>query len=345
MSVLTLILAGGQGSRLSILGEKRAKPAVPFAGKYRIIDFALSNAVNSGLYRVAVLTQYRPHSLMLHIGIGEPWDLNRAQPNGVRLWQPYRGRKDQDWYRGTADALYQNRSFIAEAGCDRLLILGGDHIYKQDYRDLLEFHDDKNADLTVAVMNVNQEEISRFGIMSVGSGQKITRFAEKPKQSDSTLASMGIYVFNTKFLLEQLEEDGHDKNSAHDFGKNIIFKGGLTIWEIQEYHIIYTKLGMNNISDTSSTRFELYFETDQLDAMWTRLSEAGVQIVHPLVEQPWGQRVFRVYDPDGHIVEMAEPMPAVILRFLSQGMSVEQIAQRTSMPPEMVGQIAAGPSR
>src|SRR5512138_3935918 len=167
MRVLTLILAGGEGSRLSILSEKRAKPAVPFAGKYRIIDFALSNAVNSELYSVAVLTQYRPHSLMHHIGIGEPWDLNRRWPNGVQVWQPYRGRSDQDWYRGTADALYQNRNFIRDDRSDTLLILSGDHIYKQDYRDMLRFHQDKDADLTVAVMNVPQEEVSRFGIMSV----------------------------------------------------------------------------------------------------------------------------------------------------------------------------------
>jgi len=224
MSVLTLVLAGGQGSRLSVLGEKRAKPAVPFAGKYRIIDFALSNAVNSDLYRVAVLTQYRPHSLMQHIGIGEPWDLNRAQPNGVQLWQPYRGRKDQDWYRGTADALYQNRSFIADSGCDRLLILGGDHIYKQDYRELLRFHDDKKADLTVAVMHVLPEETHRFGIMDVDSKDRIVKFTEKPKQAQSTLASMGIYVFNTDFLLNHLEEDGRDPNSSHDFGKSLIPK-------------------------------------------------------------------------------------------------------------------------
>lgn len=224
MNVLTLILAGGQGSRLSILGEKRAKPAVPFAGKYRIIDFPLSNAVNSGLYRVAVLTQYRPHSLMQHIGIGEPWDLNRAQPNGVQIWQPYRGRKDQDWYRGTADALYQNRNLIAESGTDRVLILSGDHIYKQDYRDLLNFHEAKGADLTVAVMNVAPEEVFRFGIMSTDATQRITRFTEKPKQSDSTLASMGIYVFNTRFLLQKLNEDAADLESSHDFGKNIIPK-------------------------------------------------------------------------------------------------------------------------
>ena len=222
MSVLTLILAGGAGSRLSILGEKRAKPAVPFAGKYRIIDFPLSNAVNSDLYRIAVLTQFRPHSMMEHMGIGDPWDLNRRPPNGLHIWQPFRGRSDQDWYRGTADALYQNRGFIQSDGSETLLILSGDHIYKQDYRDLLRFHQDKNADLTVAVMNVAQEEVSRFGIMTVDAGQKITRFAEKPKHSDSTLASMGIYVFNTRFLLKLLEEDAQDKGSAHDFGKNII---------------------------------------------------------------------------------------------------------------------------
>jgi len=224
MNVLTLILAGGQGSRLSILGEKRAKPAVPFAGKYRIIDFPLSNAVNSGLYRVAVLTQYRPHSLMQHIGIGEPWDLNRSQPNGVQIWQPYRGRKDQDWYRGTADALYQNRNLIAESDCDRVLVLSGDHIYKQDYRDLLRFHEAKAADLTVAVMHVPPEEVFRFGIMTTNAEQRIVNFTEKPKKSESTLASMGIYVFNTRFLLQRLEEDGADPNSSHDFGKNIIPK-------------------------------------------------------------------------------------------------------------------------
>lgn len=222
MSVLALILAGGQGSRLSILGEKRAKPAVPFAGKYRIIDFPLSNAVNSGIYRVAVLTQYRPHSLMQHIGIGEPWDLNRSAPNGVQIWQPYQGRKDQDWYRGTADALYQNRGLIAESGCDRVLVLSGDHIYKQDYRDLLSFHEAKGADLTVAVMHVAPEEVFRFGIMTTDAEQRITKFTEKPKKSDSTLASMGIYVFNTRFLLKRLEQDAADKTSSHDFGKNII---------------------------------------------------------------------------------------------------------------------------
>lgn len=224
MSVLTLILAGGEGSRLSILGEKRAKPAVPFGGKYRIIDFALSNAVNSGLYRVAVLTQYRPHSLMQHIGIGDPWDLDRRRPDGVQIWQPYRGRSDQDWYRGTSDALYQNRAFIREDGSDITLVLSGDHIYKQDYRELLAYHREKGADLTVAVMHVRPDEVHRFGIMSVDDTMRITKFTEKPKQSESTLASMGIYVFNTEFLLRRLEEDAQDDTSAHDFGKSIIPK-------------------------------------------------------------------------------------------------------------------------
>jgi len=224
MSVLTLILAGGEGSRLSILGEKRAKPAVPFGGKYRIIDFALSNAVNSDLYRIAVLTQYRPHSLMQHIGIGDPWDLDRRRPNGIQIWQPYRGRHEQDWYRGTSDALYQNRSFIAEDGSDITLVLSGDHIYKQDYRDLLRYHREKGADLTVAVMHVRPDEVHRFGIMSVDADNRITKFSEKPKQSDSTLASMGIYVFNTDFMLRRLEEDAQDTTSAHDFGKSIIPK-------------------------------------------------------------------------------------------------------------------------
>ena len=224
MSVLTLILAGGEGSRLSILAAQRVKPAVPFGGKYRLIDFPLSNAVNSDLYRIAVLTEYRPHSLMEHLGIGEPWDLNRRRPNGLQIWQPYRERCDPDWYQGTAGALHQNHDLIAEDGSDLLLVLSGDHIYKQDYRDLLRFHREKGGDLTVTVMHARPDEVHRFGIMSVDADQRITQFAEKPKQSESTLASMGIYVFNTAFLLRRLEEDARDSTTDHDFGKNIIPK-------------------------------------------------------------------------------------------------------------------------
>jgi glucose-1-phosphate adenylyltransferase len=159
---------------------------------------------------------------MHHIGIGEPWDLNRRWPNGIQIWQPYRGRNDQDWYRGTADALYQNRNFIADYRSDHVLVLSGDHVYKQDYRDLLRFHQETGAELTVAVMDVRPDEVNRFGIMSVDAQHRITRFVEKPRHSDSTLASMGIYVFNTEFLLRHLEEDARNPSSAHDFGKNII---------------------------------------------------------------------------------------------------------------------------
>ena len=221
MDVFSIILAGGEGSRLSILAEKRAKPAMPFAGKYRIIDFTLSNCANSGLSDIAVLTQYRPHSLNEHIGTGRPWDLDRTR-GGVRIWQPYRGRRDQDWYRGTSDALYQNRSFIASANCDTLLVLSGDHIYKQDYRTMLRQHEQSGADVTIAVMDVPADETHRFGIMSTGADNRIREFHEKPKTFKGTLASMGIYVFRTEYLLRKLEEDGRDPSSAHDFGRNII---------------------------------------------------------------------------------------------------------------------------
>lgn len=221
MDVFSLILAGGEGSRLSILAEKRAKPAMPFAGKYRIIDFALSNCTNSGLFDMAVLTQYRPHSLNEHIGTGRPWDLDRTR-GGVRIWQPYRGRRDQDWYRGTSDALYQNRSFIASTTSDTLLVLSGDHIYKQDYRTMLRKHEESGADLTIAVMDVPREETHRFGIMTTDQTGRIVEFHEKPKTFHGTLASMGIYVFRKDFLLEKLEADAQDPDSAHDFGHNII---------------------------------------------------------------------------------------------------------------------------
>jgi len=221
MKIFTVILAGGEGSRLSILAEKRAKPAMPFAGKYRIIDFVLSNCSNSGVSDIAVLTQYRPHSLIEHIGTGRPWDLDRNR-GGIRIWQPYKGRSDQDWYRGTADALYQNRNFIRAERSDTLLVLSGDHIYKQDYREMLRRHEDSGADLTVAVMEVPREEAHRFGIMKTDREHRVVEFYEKPREFQGTLASMGIYVFKTDFLLEKLEADAHESASDHDFGKNII---------------------------------------------------------------------------------------------------------------------------
>ncbi len=222
MKTLAILMAGGAGTRLTVLSDKRAKPAVPFAGKYRIIDFTLSNCVNSGIYDIAVLTQYRPHSLNAHIGIGKPWDLDR-QRGGVHLRQPYQGSSaDLDWYRGTADAVFRNLDFIQENQPDTVLILSGDHIYKMDYRPMLEYHQTKGADLTVGVMNVPLEETDRFGIMSVNRNMRVTEFNEKPKARDKgTLASMGIYVFSTDVLIRRLSEGGPEAPRI-DFGKDVI---------------------------------------------------------------------------------------------------------------------------
>ncbi|MEA3337158.1 MAG: glucose-1-phosphate adenylyltransferase [Chloroflexota bacterium] len=222
MKVVAMIMAGGAGTRLTVLSERRAKPSVPFAGKYRIIDFTLSNCVNSNIYNIAVLTQYRPHSLNEHIGIGKPWDLDRAS-GGVRLLQPYQaGGGTQVWYRGTADAVLQNLAFVKDLASDRVLVLGGDHIYKMDYAEMLRFHDEKRADLTVAVMNVPLEETDRFGIMSVDEDSRITAFHEKPRDRDKgTLASMGIYVFNADVLEQRLLQETQAFPDL-DFGKHVI---------------------------------------------------------------------------------------------------------------------------
>src|SRR5437762_14103215 len=184
--VLAVILAGGQGERLSLLSQKRAKPAVPFAGKYRIIDFALSNCVNSGITDVAVLTQYRPHSLHDHIGIGKPWDLDREK-GGIHILQPYRGHRESDWYQGTADAVYQNLDFIMESRYDYVLILAGDHIYRMDYRPMIEFHQQRSADVTLGAVVVPIEEGHRFGILETDAENRVISFEEKPKEPRGTL--------------------------------------------------------------------------------------------------------------------------------------------------------------
>lgn len=221
MRVVAMLLAGGEGTRLTVLSEKRAKPSVPFAGKFRIIDFTLSNCVNSDIYNVAVLTQYRPHSLNEHIGIGRPWDLDRSR-GGVRLLQPYQGRGNQDWYRGTADAVLQNLSYVDDRRADTVLILSGDHIYKMDYRQMLAFHQEKESDLTVAVMNVPVEQTDRFGIMTTNRQARVTEFSEKPKARDKgTLASMGIYIFRADVLRERLTA-GAEQFPDLDFGKHVI---------------------------------------------------------------------------------------------------------------------------
>jgi glucose-1-phosphate adenylyltransferase len=221
MRVVAMIMAGGAGTRLTVLSDKRAKPSVPFAGKYRIIDFTLSNCVNSQIFDVAILTQYRPHSLNEHIGIGKPWDLDRVR-GGVHLFQPYQARGSQEWYGGTADAVHQNLGYLRNRQADLALILSGDHIYKMDYRPMIAYHEEKGADVTVAVMNVPLEETDRFGIMSVNKAGRIVEFHEKPRTRDKgTLANMGVYLFNVESLAERLRE-GQKQEPDLDFGKHVI---------------------------------------------------------------------------------------------------------------------------
>ncbi|HSM39013.1 MAG TPA: sugar phosphate nucleotidyltransferase [Candidatus Limnocylindrales bacterium] len=214
--VLTLILAGGEGERLSILSQVRAKPGVPFGGKYRIIDFALSNAVNSGLTDVAVLTQYAPRSLMDHIGLGRPWDLDRTR-GGVTLLQPFIGRgRARDWYRGTADAVLQNMEYIADRQPELVLVLAGDHVYKMDYRPFIDLHRSSGAEVTCAVRTVPLEEAHRFGILDVDVSGRVTDFIEKPPNPPSNLVSMGVYVFSWPVLREILSPE------RVDFGRDVL---------------------------------------------------------------------------------------------------------------------------
>ncbi len=218
---VAMLLAGGQGSRLYVLTTKTAKPAVPFGGKYRIIDFPLSNCTNSGIDTVGVLTQYQPLVLNEYIGNGLPWDLDRTF-GGVTILPPYQGHNAAEWYKGTANAIYQNIEFINRYDADYVLILSGDHIYKMDYDKMLRYHKEKNADCTIAVIDVPMEEASRFGIMSTNEDGSIYKFTEKPKNPDSNKASMGIYIFNRQKLLDYLTADEADPASSNDFGKNII---------------------------------------------------------------------------------------------------------------------------
>ena len=233
MRTRAVILAGGEGQRLGVLTDRRAKPAVPFAGKYRIIDFTLSNCVNSGIFDIMILTQYRPHSLIEHIGAGRPWDLDRGFTGGVHVYQPYRGRLHTDWYRGTADAIYQNLSFVERGTPEIVLVLAGDHVYKMNYGALVAFHVEHNADVTIGTLNVSREEATRMGIVAVDGDSKVTQFVEKPADPPGTLASMGIYVFGLKTLGQMLTEDAKRRDSSHDFGKDILPRmvgGGMRVF-------------------------------------------------------------------------------------------------------------------
>lgn len=216
-----MLLAGGQGTRLGVLTQDVAKPAVSFGGKYRIIDFPLSNTINSGIETIGILTQYQPFELNQYIGNGQPWDLDRLN-GGAFVLPPYQRGKVGEWYKGTANAIYQNIDFIDRYNPDYVLILSGDHIYKMDYNEMLDAHKANNADCTIAVLNVRLEEASRFGIMNTYDNNEIFEFEEKPKKPKSTKASMGIYIFTWEKLRDYLIRDEENKDSSNDFGKNII---------------------------------------------------------------------------------------------------------------------------
>jgi len=225
--MVAMLLAGGEGKRLGPLTRKTAKPAVNFGGKYRIIDFPLSNCTNSGITTVGVLTQYEPLELNRYLGIGSAWDLDRRN-GGLAILPPYQAQSGKNWYEGTANAIYRNLSYIDDYNPEYVLILSGDHIYKMDYEKMLDFHKEKQADVTISVMEVPWDEAPRFGILNTSDDLRINEFDEKPEKPKSNLASMGIYIFNWKVLREHLIQDAEDETSSFDFGKNIIPQ---SLWE------------------------------------------------------------------------------------------------------------------
>ena len=270
---VAMLLAGGQGSRLGILTQKIAKPAVPYGGKYRIIDFPLSNCINSGIETVGVLTQYPPLELNKYIGSGKPWDLDRLN-GGVHILPPYQKIEGADWYKGTANAIYQNIPFIERYNPEYVLILSGDHIYKMDYSKMLKKHKERGADCTIAVLEVPMEEASRFGIMNTKEDGVIYEFEEKPKKPKSNLASMGIYIFNWPVLKKYLKKDEKDPASSNDFGKNIIpnmLKSG-------------EKLIAYHFSD-------YWKDVGTIDSLW----EANLDLLNPKVKLDLSDPSWRIY--------------------------------------------------
>ena len=274
---IAMLLAGGQGSRLGALTQKIAKPAVSFGGKFRIIDFSLSNCSNSGIDTVGVLTQYRPYLLHAYVGSGEAWDLD-SRDGGVSILPPYETQTGGAWYAGTADAITQNLDYIKANDPKYVLILSGDHLYRMDYRKMLKTHIENNADLTVSVMPVPWEEASRFGILTTDPEDgRITKFTEKPDKPDSNLASMGIYIFSADVLIEALEEDALDQRSSHDFGKDII----------------PTLLG--DEKRLFAYRFKGYWkDVGTIDSLW----EANMDLLSPDNELDLSDLTWKIYTED-----------------------------------------------
>ena len=326
--VIAMLLAGGQGSRLYALTQNVAKPSVPFGGKYRIIDFPLSNCANSGIDTVGVLTQYRPLQLNSYIGNGQPWDMDVAD-GGVYILPPYQSAGEKgSWFSGTANAIYQNIGFIDTYDPDDVVVLSGDHIYKMDYADMLREHIEKDAACTISVLEVTLEEATRFGIMNVGENGYINEFEEKPAHPKSTLASMGIYIFNWKKLREYLIADEADPNSSKDFGKNIIpnmLNAGEKMWP---YHFqgywrdvgTITSLWDANMDMLSTTLINLY------DPEWPISARSPIspphyagenaKIVHSIVTEGceiYGHVENSVLSPDVQVGEGAEVLYSVLM--------------------------------
>ncbi len=302
---IAMLLAGGQGSRLYALTQNVAKPSVPFGGKYRIIDFPLSNCANSGIDTVGVLTQYRPLQLNSYIGSGQPWDLD-VNDGGVYILPPYQSAGEKgSWFSGTANAIYQNIDFIDNYDPENLLILSGDHIYKMDYADMLREHMEKGAACTISVLQVSMEEATRFGIMNVGGDGYVCEFEEKPKHPKSDLASMGIYIFNWRKLREYLIADENDPNSSKDFGKNIIpnmLNAGEKLWPYRFRGYwrdvgTITSLWDANMDMLSTTLINLYDPSWPIDSRSPvcppHYTGANAEIIHSIVTEG--------YDNDGHV--------------------------------------------
>ena len=275
--MMAMLLAGGQGSRLGILTKEIAKPAVMFGGKYRIIDFPLSNCINSGVYTVGVLTQYEPLILTKHIGIGTPWDLDRSN-EGVTMLSPFVKGNQGEWYSGTANAIYQNIRFIDSYDPEYVLILSGDHVYKMDYSKMLDFHKEHNADATIAVMEVSYEDAKQFGIMNTDETDKIIEFEEKPLVPKSNLASMGIYIFSWAALRQALIID-HEKHEDSDFGKHII------------------PMFIEEEKEVFAYRFNDYWkDIGTIDAYW----EANIELTHTLPEFNLYDEFWKIYTNIDH---------------------------------------------
>ena len=298
---IAMLLAGGQGSRLYDLTKQTAKPAVTFGGKYKIIDFPLSNCINSGIDTVGVLTQYQPLALNEYTGNGAPWDLDRTR-GGLSVLPPYQGNKSSDWYKGTANAIYQNINFIKQYNPDYVLILSGDHIYRMDYKLMLDQHKATGAACTVATITVPIEEASRFGICNTNPDGSIYEFEEKPKQPKNNQASMGIYIFNTKILLEYLEADEADEKSSNDFGKNII-----------------PNL-LNNGEKLYSYAFEGYWkDVGTISSLW----EANMDLVGDDPILSMSDKSFRIFSRnEARAPQYIGPKSRIVSSLISEGCSI-----------------------